>query len=457
MLPTPAQPGPSRLARGLRLRVRAALFDLITGRSGTWLAVALLTAAWRLFDLAGRPDRALHLAMLTHRLSLRLQPGPAPTGAQHRIEERFRRAVTTGAFTRLAAPAPGVDHSAELAWRALVLKAPRQDAPGRVAERGVLLLTFTHLFGELARLVDISRLSRVYTLVLEPSWSGYAHAEILQFAESSDTPVFVQATEPRDYALLERFHPRLVPLPFGASNWVDPEVFMPPADAERVFDAGCIGFWGAVKRHHVLFRALRRLDDAGYRVALIGGAWQGTKEEIAALARTYGVLDRLTFFEQLTPTQVSEVIGRCRVNLLLSRKEGSNRGLFEGMFAGTPALLLAENLGVRQDYVNPRTGRIVPEGDLVEALRWFRTGWSAFTPRDWALEHLSPEATTRDLNAHLRRRAEADGEPWTIECVPKTNRPEVMYLRPEDRDRLPPVAHVLGSFVRQGVGVPWRL
>jgi glycosyltransferase involved in cell wall biosynthesis len=256
------------------------------------------------------------------------------------------------------------------------------------------------------------------------------------------------ATETRDFSFIERFDERLVPLPFGASDWVDPDVFRPVGGTEKPFDAGYIGFWGAVKRHHALFRALRRLQRPDFRVALIGGAWEGTAEEVAALADSYGVRGQLTFFERLAPSEVSEVIGQCKVSLLLSRKEGSNRGLFESMFAGTPALLLRENLGVRQSYVNAQTGRIVPERELPEALLWFRKHWQEYRPREWALEHISPLATTRKLNDYLRRSAASLGEPWTTDCVPKTNRPEVTYLHAGDRDRMPTVRDVMATYRR---------
>jgi len=395
--------------------------------------------------LAGRRARGLLLLLQAHRISMRLQPTGEPTRTQRAVEALLRLEVGTGVFPRLAL-APDGRFDAELEWRAIVLKAPRHDAQGEVLERGVLLVTFTHIFGVLPRLLDLARLAEGYTLVLEPSWSGYAIAEVLQFAELVSHPVFIQATEERDFRFLQRIDARLVPLPFGASDWVDDRVFLPAAAAERRFDAGYIGFWGAVKRHHALFRALRQMGDPSFRVALIGGAWEGTAEEVAGLARWYGVLQQLAFFQGLRPDEVSRVIGACKVSILLSRKEGSNRGLFESMLSGTPVLLLQENIGVRKEYVNDRTGRIVPETALADALAWFRHHWSEFAPREWALEHIAPVATTARLNAALRARARDAGEPWTADCVAKTNRPEVTYYHPGDAQVLPSIASLLERY-----------
>ena len=445
-LPSPSPPGPCGALLGPRLRLRAIAFDAGNSRAGSWVAAHLAYARAVAGRVTGTRATALSALLAAHRFSLRLQDPGGTALLQRRIEPALRTAAEAGEFTSLALPPIGTDYSKELPARSIVLKAPRITPDGTVLERGVLLITFTHLFGELARSVDIPRLTKTYTLVLEPSWSGYAHAEILQFVSLSSSPVFVMATEPRDFAFLERFHPRLIPLPFGASDWVDPAVFTPGPKEAREFDAGYIGFWGAVKRHHVLFRALRNMADPSFRVALIGGAWQGTKEEIAALARWYGVLDQLTFFEGLRAEQVSAVIGHCKVSMLLSLKEGSNRGLFESMFSGTPALLLRDNIGVRRDYVNSATGRIIAEGELAEALMWFREHWSDFDPRRWALEHIAPEATAAALNQTLRSHAAQAGEPWTADCVPKVNRPEVAYLKEEDRVGLAAAGSVLTEF-----------
>lgn len=437
----------------VRLLSRAFLRDWLDQPAAQCITVGLLGRAG--LRLGIERQLGMRLSLLAHRLSLRLQRGVEPTRLQARIEGAVKAALPSGTFTQAAwrAAAPGLEE--DLHRRAIILKAPRRDEAGRVEERGVLLVTFTHLFGELTRSVDLQRLRQDYTLVLEPSWAGCALPEILQFAEGDGPPVYVMATEDRDFGLIERFSPRLVPLPFGASNWVDPEVFRPHPDLPKRFDAVYIGFWGAVKRHHALFRSLRALADPTFRVALIGGAWEGRSEEVATLARRYGVLAQLEFFEQLTPGEVSQVVASAKVSLLLSRKEGSNRGLFESMFCDVPGLLIRENLGVRNDYLNEATGRVVPERDLAQTLAWFREHWRQFTPRQWATAHLAPEVTTAALNAALRRQAALGREPWTTDCVPKLNRPEVTYLRPADASHLPTTRQVLAEYARtQGMDQP---
>lgn len=69
------------------------------------------------------------------------------------------------------------------------------------------------------------------------------------------------------------------------------------------------------------------------------------------------------------------------MNILLSLKEGSNRAIFEGFFANTPAIVLKSNIGVNKSYINEQTGRLIREDELPEALVEFRSSFSRYSPR----------------------------------------------------------------------------
>jgi hypothetical protein len=120
------------------------------------------------------------------------------------------------------------------------------------------------------------------------------------------------------------------------------------------------------------------------------------------------------------------------VNVLLSLREGANKVLAEGMFAGTPALLIAENMGVNRRNINDQTGRIVPDGELEDALVWFSDNYHKYKPRHWAEMHISPIASTRALSSKLREIELSEGRIWTKDLMPKVNQPELGYLNPAD-------------------------
>jgi hypothetical protein len=152
-------------------------------------------------------------------------------------------------------------------------------------------------------------------------------------------------------------------------------------------------------------------------------------------------------FEDLDPSGVNEILNQARVNLLLSRQEGSNRSLFEGFFAGVPGLAFADHVGIPKTHFTPQTGRLIATHELTDALRHFRAHWSDYDPRPWALANIAPESSTATLNLALKRLAVERGESWTADIVAKCNRPTLHYY-PDDRagDGMPVMADLVCEF-----------
>lgn len=148
---------------------------------------------------------------------------------------------------------------------------------------------------------------------------------------------------------------------------------------------------------------------------------------IRSLIDSYGIAAQVTLYEELTQADVNVVLNQSKVNVLLSRHEGSNRSLFEGFFAGVPGLALEDNVGVRKAYFTPQTGRLVAERDLGAALAYFRVHWREFAPRHWAEKNIAPAVTTAKLNAVLQASARQRGEEWTSDAVAKCNAPRLRY------------------------------
>jgi glycosyltransferase involved in cell wall biosynthesis len=316
----------------------------------------------------------------------------------------------------------------------IVLKAPRYEGD-RVAEKGVLVLKNTERIDSFRRRVAMDSLLADYTLVLEPSWSGYANPRILSFSAFRDHPIVVMSPCAADYRFLEHLKSNLLPIPIGASDWVDPRVFRPLADQSKRFDAVMVARWTRIKRHHLLLRALARMADATFRVAIVASNNSGDadRDAILALIDHYRLGGQVTVFEDLKAAGVNEILNQSKVNLLLSRQEGSNRSLFEGFFAGVPGLAFANVIGVPVDHFTPQTGRLIPEHELIGALHFFRKHWEQFDPRPWAMANITPEVTTARLNQVLHKTARERGEPWTRDIVTKCNRPEVHYY-PDEND-----------------------
>lgn len=343
---------------------------------------------------------------------------------QIRLERRMQRhGLWTAAVLDPLLPKQGAGREF---WPKRVIKMKERSA----GERGALVISFD-VFGQMAAFYDLRSIMRDYHLILEPSWSGYCVADVMQFVNYPEFKVIVQAAERLDFDFLRRINSNLIPIDIGASNWVDDRTFR-DLGLEKDYDCVMVSHFGDLKRHYHLFDSLRKIGDPSYRVCLIGEPWGGrSRTDLEDLARYYGVLDNLDIYQQISADEVNRLLNRAKVNVLLSRKEGANRSIFEGLFANVPGIVLATNCGVNKTYINEHTGKLVRDNELADALRWFRSNYRSLNPRKWALENISCRVSTRRLEEMLREIAGEQREPWTQPLVPKVNRPEFEFYDQE--------------------------
>ena len=336
------------------------------------------------------------------------------------------------------------DFTRVAASRTLILKTPdlRQDS----IEKGVLLISFTDTSAYFHNHVNCEQLLRYFYVVLEPSWSGYCDVNILGWTKYQPHPIVVQATEERDYSFLVGLKSNLVPIPIGASDWVDYRLFRPLPDVAKSYDAISVTNYDPVKRHHSLFKALRQAADPSLRIALVFGRNGDAKGEILQLIDHFNIKGNLVLHDTMSQKDLNIILNMSKVNLLLSLKEGSNRSIFEGFFANVPGIVLKNNIGVKKDYVNESTGRLIDERELAKTLLAFRTQWNHYNPRQWALENISPLITTEKLARCLENIAKNSGEPWRRGLVPKVNSPEAQYFSSDDEQAMPDSVEMLSLF-----------
>jgi glycosyltransferase involved in cell wall biosynthesis len=409
------------------LRLREYLFfDSLLFKKGVGVAVyvaaCILSAvgqvrrAFLLLSKAHRSDFA-HLANRKAEQLARDAAAQARTGNNHPILALYQQHIRD--FT----PAPRTakffeDPSKLLGPVAMVLKSPAG------LEKGVVLLQYSYTFPLFAHRFDLSRIASRYYIVLEPDWSGYCEPNILSYG-LFPFPVFVQAFEPRDAALIANLHSNLVVVPTSTNWWVDHRLFRPLPGVARDIDAVMVASWGSYKRHYWFFRALGQLRKAGrrLRVLLLGYPYGMTREQVLDQAHLCGVADQLELQEWVPYEQVNEQINRARVNVLWSRREGVNRAIIEGMFAGVPCIVREGfNYGCPYPYINPQTGCFASEKTLPETLLRMIDQHEQFTPRDWVSAHMSCERSTQILADVIGRTAAERGEPWTGNLAVKVNK-----------------------------------
>jgi glycosyltransferase involved in cell wall biosynthesis len=418
------------------------LFKQLIGLSGLGTATAM--------RLMGRNARALEIETSVHRNAL--------SGIADRIIERRVRRSIGHASPRLEGYVENLtpqrsteaffkDPQRLLGQRILAIKSPRD------GEKGALILDYSFVFSLFARNFDVDRIAERYHIVIEPSWSGSCDRDVLALA-GRNFPVFVQDNEPRDIEFIERLRCNLIPIPIAANWWVDTRVFRPLPDVKRDADIFVNSAWARFKRHEAIFAALARLRRRGERLKalLVGYSMDMTRADVLRLADEHGVSDQIEVFEGLLPDQVNEVLNRARVNLVWSRREGSNRAIIEGFAAGVPGILREGfNYGYRYPHINAATGTFATERNLPDTLLRVSRSTERFDPRGWVMQHMTPQLATREIDESIARHAAKVGEKWTRGQLAEkvTSLHSMAYWNVEERARFAPDYEYLRSMLVQ--------
>lgn len=299
-------------------------------------------------------------------------------------------------------------------------------------EKGVIFLKYTETFVWFAAVYDLQEIASRYTVVLEPSSSGYQDWKFLLYV-GRELDVVVFSPYPPDFEFIESLNANLVPVRLGAGDWVDPDTFQPDPAKEPKFDLVMVSAWHPIKRHDLLFQALKERKESGEEdlsVALVGYPLRWPRSKIERMMKKYGVESQCTIFEDIPHREVAEVVSSSKAFLLLSRHEGANKSLYESLFCDTPVIVYRNHRGVNPDHVPSEVGVRFREGELKEAIKEVLASAERFEPRRWALAHTGWPRATERLNEVLATMAKRRGTPWNETIVPKKNSPNLVYAEP---------------------------
>jgi glycosyltransferase involved in cell wall biosynthesis len=317
-------------------------------------------------------------------------------------------------------------------------------------EKGVLLLTYGEPLRRFPAMYDLAALAPRYAFVLEPSSWGYEDPTYFLYA-GADVDVVVQAPWYRDYQFLHELRSNIRPVRFGAGDWVDPDVFSSSVPrGGRRFDVVVVSSWSPWKRHRDLFRAAAELRRRGVvlKIALVGYPLVWDQKRIIRLLDQFGLRQQCTIFDSIPQSEVARVVGDSEAYVLLSRREGANRALYEALFCDTPVVVYAGHRGVDIEMVRSGVGMLYEADGLGDAILAVLSNRDAFRPLGWARENSGYSNSTAALNALLKQMSEQRGLPWTRDIVPKKNAPEVRYVRESDRELMEPEYPMLAEFLR---------
>ncbi len=316
-------------------------------------------------------------------------------------------------------------------------------------EKGVILVAFTESISSLLSLYNVTGLLKDYRLVLEPSSFGYQDVSFLMLLGLGGD-IVVQAPYEPDYDYIMHLGSNLHPTRLGAGDWIDADSFVATDKVEKQYDVAMVASWSKIKRHSLLFAAVSRIERSRLqRVALIGYPASGrTAEDIRRAAARYGVLDRIHIHENIQHEKVATVLQASRMAVLLSPREGANRGIYEALFCDIPIIVSASNKGVNRKHVNSSTGLLVEDAKLHEAIESVLEEPFRFSPRAWALANTGYRNSTVQLSDLIEELAKRQGEEWTHGLFFKKNAPGLRYVLEEERLRAEPSYVLLESYLR---------
>ena len=330
--------------------------------------------------------------------------------------------------------------------KSLILKAPR---PG--GEKGVLYVSFEVNWLRLLKYFDLPRLLGEYYFVGAASSSPPDFRAHWALAHVGPDPIFLQVSNHGEVALHRRLPHNIAPLPLMASDWINPAFYEPRPRARREIDILMVAGWSSIKRHWLLFRAMRKMRK-DLRVVLIGQDMEGrTVDAVLREAAAFGVAQRIEVIRDATVDVVSDRLCNSKVSMVLSRREGSSMAVTESFFADTPVALMDHaHIGSRA-YINAQTGTLLSAGGMARQLSAFIEGSASYTPRAWAMQHINCLLSAEKLNAILRDYATTRGLPWTEDIRPLCWRPDPIYVNPSDAVAMQPAYEQLAA--RHGITI----
>lgn len=317
--------------------------------------------------------------------------------------------------------------------RILVLKLP-EFYNDKIVEKGAIVVKFSESFSFIFKRLDVVSFSEYFNIILEPSSVGYSLPEILVWCKLTPNKVFIMAPYSDDYDFILGLESNLVPLRLGPSDWVNTNVFFKVHNEPKKYDAVYIANFNPIKRVERFIKAVSRIqkERPSFHAALVLASHGDKKNEIKNFIKYFENKVNIDYLPPISQSQLNILFNRSKVNMLISLREGSNKGLAEGLFSGTPALLIEENAGGNHVHMNSFTGRVVKDSELESAMIWLADNYDKLSPDSWVLDNMSPQISAAKLSDVLKKHELKQGRNWERNLVPKVNSPELSYVNADN-------------------------
>ena len=304
-------------------------------------------------------------------------------------------------------------------------------------EKGICYIAFEHRWARMLHHYrdKLEAFAQRYMMIVHPVWAT-PHGLINYYLPSiwpGTDPIFACVSDPHDLETLVRQSPRHVVIPRYCSHWVNPAVYPHVPFEQKDIDIVMLANFGKYKRHFALFKALRDMPRTVKVVCMGQYNDKRTREVLLAEAAAFGVADRFELRENAPDTEVFDCMARAKVNLILSKREGSCIALVEAMFANTPSGMLQDAEVGSRVFINEHTGRFLTDDNLGAQLMDFIANAGKYSPRKWMVDNKHDcHGSSSAMNAVIKQEMVKRGEMWTTDLCPLHWRPDPQLLRPED-------------------------
>jgi len=322
----------------------------------------------------------------------------------------------------------------------LVLKTPQTKANGQM-EKGVLYLQYNNSIHELATLFDLAKLYQDYAVIVEPSSWGYCDLGLELLLHGNNT-IYIMAQDSIDYQLCLRLDKRLVPIRAGAGDWINFNA-APSTQSNKVFDVCMVASWRKLKNHKLLFKQLAQLGK-GLRIALVGYPWENrTAASIRAEQNKFYPDSLVSIFESVPHEYVFKVLSQSKVALMLSEREGANRGIYEALASNVPVVMLDNNRGVNKLMVSQGCITTTSAKNLGATVRKILSNNESIHVRDKLLEISGTDNTWRKISETL----------WATEGIKLSDAPlicstpNLKYVSQSTKENMDATYHQLKSYL----------
>ncbi len=295
-------------------------------------------------------------------------------------------------------------------------------------DKGVILLKYNTAIESFPALFDLSSIVKHYQIVLEPSFKGYQHQRFLLYV-GSDAEVVVMSQYLPDFNYLQSLASNLVPIRLGAADWVDPDIFGPPADENRQYDIVMLAAWSRLKRHELLFKAIYEIKNRHNRmlnIALIGYPWDWKIDKIQELLETYKLSDNTRIYESIPHENVADILKDSKISVFLSPMEGASKALYESIFCGAVPIIHRQNQGIDLEKITSDVGKLADENDLSRSILHILDNFKSYKPYEWAVNNTGCYRSTSLLESVLRQMSSQEK---FGELTPKKNAPHLRYAK----------------------------